>query len=174
MVYKPLDSKVLIPELEHEIQKFWDETDAYWKRVKIQEREERPHWSFIDGPITSNNPMGVHHAWGRTYKDLFSRFRFMRGYEVRNQNGFDSGYEPRELPSGTVHIYFAGNGLWWGLTDKGKRVYPWEMPTYSYHQEEESDNEEECHEDDEEEGEVESDDEEDGSSDPAPKLYSLF
>ncbi len=89
MSYKPLDSKVSIPELEHEVQKFWSDTDAYWKRVEIQEKENRPHWSFIDGPITANNPMGVHHAWGRTYKDLFTRYRFMRGYEVRNQNGFD-------------------------------------------------------------------------------------
>jgi isoleucyl-tRNA synthetase len=89
MSYKPLDSKIIITELEHEIQKFWDENNAYWKRVEIQEKEERPHWSFIDGPITANNPMGVHHAWGRTYKDLFSRYRFMQGYEVRNQNGFD-------------------------------------------------------------------------------------
>ncbi|MBE0634274.1 class I tRNA ligase family protein, partial [Candidatus Bathyarchaeota archaeon] len=89
MSYKPLDSKVNIPELEHEVQKFWDETNAYWKRVEIQENENRPHWSFIDGPITANNPMGVHHAWGRTYKDLFARYRFMKGYEVRNQNGFD-------------------------------------------------------------------------------------
>lgn len=45
--------------------------------------------SFIDGPITANNPMGVHHAWGRTYKDLFLRFRNMQGYRQRFQNGFD-------------------------------------------------------------------------------------
>ncbi len=89
MSYKPIDSKVNIPELEHKVQKFWDNTNAYWKRVEIQEKENRPHWSFIDGPITANNPMGVHHAWGRTYKDLFARYRFMQGYEVRNQNGFD-------------------------------------------------------------------------------------
>ena len=89
MSYKPLDSKVDIPALEREVQRFWKETDAYWRRVEIQEGEDRPHWSFIDGPITANNPMGVHHAWGRTYKDLFARYRFMRGYEVRNQNGFD-------------------------------------------------------------------------------------
>jgi isoleucyl-tRNA synthetase len=49
----------------------------------------RPRWSFIDGPITANNPMGVHHAWGRTYKDLWARYKYMRGFEVRNQNGFD-------------------------------------------------------------------------------------
>ncbi len=46
-------------------------------------------WSFIDGPITANNPMGVHHAWGRSYKDLYNRFWTMRGYKLRYQNGFD-------------------------------------------------------------------------------------
>ena len=89
MSYRPLDSSVDLPKLEHEVLRFWKETNAYWKRVEIQEKEDRPRWSFIDGPITANNPMGVHHAWGRTYKDLFARYRFMRGYEVRNQNGFD-------------------------------------------------------------------------------------
>ena len=49
---------------------------------------EKNH-SFIDGPITANNPMGVHHAWGRTYKDLFLRFRNMQGYRQRFQNGYD-------------------------------------------------------------------------------------
>ena len=34
-----------------------------------------PRWSFLDGPITANNPMGVHHAWGRAYKDLYQRYK---------------------------------------------------------------------------------------------------
>ncbi|HET7686188.1 MAG TPA: isoleucine--tRNA ligase, partial [Candidatus Limnocylindria bacterium] len=46
-------------------------------------------FSFLDGPITANNPMGVHHAWGRTYKDLFQRFHTMLGERQRYQNGFD-------------------------------------------------------------------------------------
>ena len=46
-------------------------------------------WSFIDGPITANNPMGVHHAWGRTYKDLYQRYHTMLGEKQRYQNGFD-------------------------------------------------------------------------------------
>ena len=46
-------------------------------------------FSFVDGPITANNPMGVHHAWGRTYKDLFQRYKTMQGFEQRYQNGFD-------------------------------------------------------------------------------------
>ena len=48
-----------------------------------------PRWSFLDGPITANNPMGVHHAWGRMYKDLYQRFHAMLGEDERYQNGFD-------------------------------------------------------------------------------------
>jgi isoleucyl-tRNA synthetase len=48
-----------------------------------------PKFSFIDGPITANNPMGVHHAWGRTLKDVFQRYKALRGYDQRYQNGFD-------------------------------------------------------------------------------------
>ena len=44
---------------------------------------------FLDGPITANNPMGVHHAWGRTYKDAYQRYFAMTGHELRYQNGFD-------------------------------------------------------------------------------------
>ncbi|MCH7859601.1 MAG: isoleucine--tRNA ligase, partial [Candidatus Marinimicrobia bacterium] len=46
-------------------------------------------YSFIAGLITANNPMGVHHAWGRTYKDLYQRYKTMQGFKQRYQNGFD-------------------------------------------------------------------------------------
>ena len=55
----------------------------------MQRNAGKTHWSFIDGPITANNPMGVHHAWGRTYKDVFQRYKAMRGFDQRYQNGFD-------------------------------------------------------------------------------------
>ena len=48
-----------------------------------------PRFSFIDGPITANNPMGVHHAWGRTLKDVFQRYNAAAGHDERYQNGFD-------------------------------------------------------------------------------------
>lgn len=73
--------------MEHKILQFWRETKAFEKRVALNRGNER--WSFIDGPITANNPMGVHHAWGRTYKDLFQRYHAMRGCDLRYQNGFD-------------------------------------------------------------------------------------
>ena len=75
------------PRLEREILAFWEKTKAFKKLVR--KNRGKPRWSFLDGPITANNPMGVHHAWGRTYKDLFQRFKAMQGFDQRFQNGFD-------------------------------------------------------------------------------------
>ncbi|MGQ0637217.1 MAG: class I tRNA ligase family protein [Planctomycetaceae bacterium] len=72
---------------EHDILNFWRERHIFDK-LREQTRG-KPRWSFIDGPITANNPMGVHHAWGRTYKDAFQRYFAMTGRELRFQNGFD-------------------------------------------------------------------------------------
>ena len=75
-------------ETEKEVLKFWKEKKIFEKLRKKNKGKKK--WSFIDGPITANNPMGIHHAWGRTYKDLFHRFKAMQGNEIRYQNGFDS------------------------------------------------------------------------------------
>ena len=72
---------------EKDILKFWQEKRIFEKLVK--KNAGKKIFSFIDGPITANNPMGVHHAWGRTYKDVFQRFKAMQGFEQRYQNGFD-------------------------------------------------------------------------------------
>jgi len=78
---------VNFPQIEKEILKFWQRNKIFEKlRKKIKGKKR---WSFLDGPITANNPMGVHHAWGRTYKDLFQRYKAMRGFDQRFQNGFD-------------------------------------------------------------------------------------
>ncbi|MEK6859456.1 MAG: isoleucine--tRNA ligase [Nanoarchaeota archaeon] len=74
-------------EIEKEILEFWKKSKVF---NKIREKNKgKKRWSFLDGPITANNPMGVHHAWGRTYKDLFQRFKAMQGFDQRYQNGFD-------------------------------------------------------------------------------------
>ena len=86
-MFKEAGPVVDFPQLERRILKFWEETKAFKKRMTLN-RGKKP-WSFIDGPITANNPMGVHHAWGRTYKDLFQRFWAMKGFDLRYQNGFD-------------------------------------------------------------------------------------
>ncbi|MDW7992046.1 MAG: class I tRNA ligase family protein [Anaerolineae bacterium] len=86
-MFQPVPSKVDFVQQEHEILDFWKRTRAFQKLVEL--RKNGPRWSFIDGPITANNPMGVHHGWGRTYKDLFHRYRAMKGHQIRYQNGFD-------------------------------------------------------------------------------------
>ncbi len=73
--------------IEHEILDFW-ERDGTFERLR-QQNQDGPRWSFLDGPITANNPMGVHHAWGRTLKDVYQRFHAMLGHHQRFQNGFD-------------------------------------------------------------------------------------
>ncbi len=72
---------------EHKVLQFWADTKAF--EVLRQRNAGKPRWSFLDGPITANNPMGVHHAWGRTLKDAYHRYFAMTGHECRYQNGFD-------------------------------------------------------------------------------------
>ncbi len=86
-MFKPVPSQVDFVKQEHETLEFWKETDAFNKLRAL--RAGGPIWSFLDGPITANNPMGLHHGWGRTYKDLFQRFKAMQGFDQRWQNGFD-------------------------------------------------------------------------------------
>ena len=86
-MFEKVEPRVDFIKLEHEALAFWKERDTFNKRRKLN--AGNPVWSFIDGPITANNPMGVHHAWGRTYKDLFQRYFAMKGFDQRWQNGFD-------------------------------------------------------------------------------------
>jgi isoleucyl-tRNA synthetase len=72
---------------EHEVLRYWREASIFQK-LRAQ-NAGKPRWSFLDGPITANNAMGVHHAWGRAYKDAFQRFFAMTGRDQRYQNGFD-------------------------------------------------------------------------------------
>lgn len=86
-MFRPVDPKPNFVAQEHELLALWRER-ATFARLRAQ-NAGGPRWSFLDGPITANNPMGVHHAWGRTYKDLFQRFHAMLGEDQRFQNGFD-------------------------------------------------------------------------------------
>ncbi len=87
MLFNKVPRELNFVEIEHRILKFWDSQDIF-TRYKNKNRGKKK-WSFQDGPITANNPMGVHHAWGRTYKDIFQRYKTMQGFEQRYQNGFD-------------------------------------------------------------------------------------
>jgi isoleucyl-tRNA synthetase len=87
MRFKQVPTNVDFVAQEHEVLRFWGEIKAFEKLREL--RRGGPRFSFLDGPITANNPMGVHHAWGRSYKDLFQRYKAMQGFDQRWQNGFD-------------------------------------------------------------------------------------
>jgi isoleucyl-tRNA synthetase len=86
--FKEVPNKVDFPNQERERLRWWEENQVVQKYLTRNDESET-RFSFIDGPITANNPMGVHHAWGRMYKDAFQRYHAMLGEKQRFQNGFD-------------------------------------------------------------------------------------
>ncbi len=86
-MFRPVTAKPDFVAQEHDLLATWRERRTF-ARLRAQ-NAGGPRWSFLDGPITANNPMGVHHAWGRTYKDVYQRFHAMLGEDQRYQNGFD-------------------------------------------------------------------------------------
>ena len=86
-MFDAVDARPDLVSIEHEMLRRWRD-EGVFERLRAQ-TTGGPRWSFLDGPITANNPMGVHHAWGRTYKDIFQRFRASLGHELRWQQGFD-------------------------------------------------------------------------------------
>jgi isoleucyl-tRNA synthetase len=87
-IFQSLPDKPDHPALEREMLARWDEEGTF-ARLREQNRGG-PVFSFMDGPITANNPAGVHHGHGRTLKDVFQRYKAQRGHDLRYQNGFDS------------------------------------------------------------------------------------
>jgi isoleucyl-tRNA synthetase len=86
-IFASLPAKPDHNALELEVLERW-ESEGTFERLR-QKNLGGSRWSFIDGPITANKKMGVHHMWGRTLKDVFVRFRAMQGFDQRYQNGYD-------------------------------------------------------------------------------------
>jgi isoleucyl-tRNA synthetase len=87
MPFQPLEQYPDHLALEEEVLAWW-EAEGIFDRLRERNRGGR-RFSFMDGPITANNPMGAHHCWGRTLKDVFQRYKALRGFDQRYQNGFD-------------------------------------------------------------------------------------
>ncbi|MGH9290609.1 MAG: isoleucine--tRNA ligase [Acidimicrobiales bacterium] len=86
-VYEPVPAVPDRVALERLVLDMWRANDVFG-RLRQQTSRGEP-FSFLDGPITANSPMGVHHAWGRTLKDVIQRYHAMNGRALRWQNGFD-------------------------------------------------------------------------------------
>jgi isoleucyl-tRNA synthetase len=86
-MFAPLPDKPDHPALELELLDTWEEEGTF-AALRAQ-NAGGPIWSFVDGPVTANKSLAVHTAWGRTLKDVFQRYKALRGFEQRYQNGFD-------------------------------------------------------------------------------------
>ena len=80
-MFTPLPDKPDHPTLELEILELWEQEQTF---EQLRDRNRgNPCWSFVDGPVTANKAMGVHTAWGRTLKDVFQRYKGLRGFDQR-------------------------------------------------------------------------------------------
>ncbi|UCE13465.1 MAG: class I tRNA ligase family protein, partial [Candidatus Heimdallarchaeota archaeon] len=88
-LFTPVTANLDWSAVEQTMLQLWEENQTY-HRLKAKLQKSNQKFSFIDGPITANNPMGVHTARGRTLKDIYQRYWAMRGFNQRFQNGFDT------------------------------------------------------------------------------------
>jgi isoleucyl-tRNA synthetase len=95
MAKRSVDAQVSFPQLEQQVLARWRERDVF--RESLRRREGATPWVFWEGPPTANGPPGVHHVLSRAYKDIFPRFRTMRGYYVERRGGWDTHGLPVEI-----------------------------------------------------------------------------
>ncbi len=87
-MFKEVEAQPNFIEKEENLLKWWEEHSIVAQYLQKNDASEKK-FPFLDGPITANNPMGVHHAHGRTIKDFYQRYKNMQGFKQRFQNGFD-------------------------------------------------------------------------------------
>ncbi|MGE5636962.1 MAG: class I tRNA ligase family protein, partial [Nocardioidaceae bacterium] len=93
--YPSVDPNQSFPALEEDVLERWRERDVFHESVR--RRCGRPRFVFYEGPPTANGPPGSHHVLARVFKDVFPRYRTMRGYLVERKGGWDCHGLPVEL-----------------------------------------------------------------------------
>ncbi|HEY3504889.1 MAG TPA: isoleucine--tRNA ligase [Actinocatenispora sp.] len=93
--YNAVPAQVDLPALEHEVLDRW-RADKIFAR-SLEQTAGRPEWVFYEGPPTANGMPGAHHIEARVFKDVFPRFKTMKGYHVGRKAGWDCHGLPVEL-----------------------------------------------------------------------------
>ncbi|HMB72564.1 MAG TPA: class I tRNA ligase family protein, partial [Gammaproteobacteria bacterium] len=93
-MFSPVAQRYDGPALEAEILEFW-RTERVFERI-IEAGADRPRYVFYEGPPTANGRPGIHHVLARTFKDLFPRYKTMRGYHCPRKAGWDTHGLPVE------------------------------------------------------------------------------
>src|SRR3954469_5608499 len=94
-MYRPVPAQVDLSELDHQVLALWKERDVFGR--SLAQSADRPVWVFYEGPPTANGMPGAHHIEARVFKDVFPRFKTMRGHHVTRKAGWDCHGLPVEL-----------------------------------------------------------------------------
>ncbi len=95
MARRPVDPQQSFPALEEQVLERWRERDVF--RESLRRREGAEPWVFYEGPPTANGRPGSHHVLARVFKDIYPRFKTMRGYYVERKGGWDCHGLPVEI-----------------------------------------------------------------------------
>ena len=95
MAYRDVPAKIDLPAMEHDVLSFWKDNDIFHK--SMARTSEGPRWVFYEGPPTANGMPGTHHVEARVFKDIFPRYRTMKGFNVPRKAGWDCHGLPVEL-----------------------------------------------------------------------------
>jgi isoleucyl-tRNA synthetase len=94
-MFKPVSPKFNVTAMEENVLKFWKQAEIFKKTV--EQRDGAPEYVFYEGPPTANGKPGVHHVLARAFKDMFPRYKTMRGYHVSRRGGWDTHGLPVEI-----------------------------------------------------------------------------
>jgi isoleucyl-tRNA synthetase len=90
-----VDARQELPELEQEVLERWRERDVFGESLRNRDGAEQ--WVFYEGPPTANGRPGSHHVLSRVFKDIYPRYKTMRGYRVERKGGWDCHGLPVEI-----------------------------------------------------------------------------
>jgi isoleucyl-tRNA synthetase len=94
-MFKPVSPKLNVTSMEENVLKFWKQAEIF--RKTVEQRQGAPEYVFYEGPPTANGKPGVHHVLARAFKDMFPRYKIMRGYHVSRRGGWDTHGLPVEI-----------------------------------------------------------------------------
>ena len=94
-MFKPVSPKLDITHMELKVLRHWQDRNIFHK--SLAERQGGPEYVFYEGPPTANGKPGVHHVLARAFKDIFPRYKTMRGYHVSRRGGWDTHGLPVEI-----------------------------------------------------------------------------
>ncbi|MDO9120669.1 MAG: class I tRNA ligase family protein, partial [Anaerolineaceae bacterium] len=94
-MFKPVSPKLDVIQMEEKVLSHWKKQDVFHQSMDL--RKSGKEYVFFEGPPTANGKPGVHHVLARAFKDIFPRYKTMRGYHVSRRGGWDTHGLPVEI-----------------------------------------------------------------------------